>query len=71
MDTFALLGVLSEDPPLGFDSATLKDLVPENGLASLMLIEKLLELASPSTQSSAPLAAVYCVPATAVPLLVA
>ena len=59
MDTLALLGVLSDDPPPGLDRATLKDFVPENGVASLMLIEKLLELASPSAQSSVPLAAVY------------
>jgi hypothetical protein len=71
MDTLALLGVLSEDPPLGSDRATLKDLLPENGVASLMLIEKLLEDASPSAQISVPLTPAKSVPASAVPLAVA
>jgi hypothetical protein len=71
IDTLALLGVLSDDPPLGLDSATSNDLLPENGVESMMLTEKPFEVASPSAHSSVPLAAVYSLPAIAVPLLVA
>jgi hypothetical protein len=71
MVTTALEGVLSVAPPLGLDSATVKVLLPENGVALLMATEKVFEAASPSAQFSVPLAAVKSVPATAVPLLVA
>ena len=57
--------------PLAADRVTAKDLFPENGVASLMGIEKVFGDESPFAQLSVPFSAVYSPPATALPLLVA
>jgi len=65
--TLALIGVPRVAPPVGLDSATVNDLLPENGLALLTAIDRVLDPASPSAHERVPLVPVKSVPATALP----
>jgi hypothetical protein len=58
IDTEALVGIKIAAPPLAADKATVKDLLPENGVALLMLTEKVFDAASPLAQDKVPMAAV-------------
>ena len=71
MVTMALPGLLMLAPVLGFDNPTLKDLLPEKGVALLMATEKLFAVVSPLAHCKVPLAAEKLVPDVAVPLAVA
>jgi len=66
----ALLGLPSAAPLLGLDNETVKDFVPEKGLALLIAIEKLLVAVSPFDHCRVPLAAVKSDPEAAVPPVV-
>src|ERR1700728_4661096 len=71
MVAIALLGLPSAAPVApAFDKDMVNDLLPENGVALLMGIEKVFDAASPLAQLRVPLVAVKFVPATALPAVV-
>jgi len=55
--TLALPGLAIVAPALGWDSATVKDLLPVNGVVFMIATEKVFGLASPSAQLNVPLVA--------------
>jgi len=63
-------GLLIVAPALGPESATVKVLLPENGVAVLTATENDFAAVSPSAHFNVPVAAVKSVPPTAVPLFV-
>src|ERR1700722_16205837 len=66
--TPSLPGLPMAAPVLGLDSATVKVLLPENGVAFMTPTEKLFGAVSPLAHCSVPLAGAKSVPASAVPL---